>query len=230
MKSDLERRVDHVRYGRDKAASLVSGKPKSIAVPPSSSSSAPSESPADIIVKVVCKYRAELFFKVSRTTKLSKLFVAWTERMDTSGGVGGVGEKPKPAAGNGMTFLFSHHGRPLSPDRTADAYAIEDNDEILAVEMMDLTTDDVVCICNFSLISGRPDTDYFNRKKYPQIIANVYKNTGRTIHTSACTALILAVSSILTQYSNLTHSGRSELWKTYSMACKLTVFPPFSIC
>ncbi|KAH9947130.1 hypothetical protein B0H21DRAFT_364355 [Amylocystis lapponica] len=37
----------------------------------------------DIVVRVVCKYRAELYFKISRKTKLSRLFNAWTERMES---------------------------------------------------------------------------------------------------------------------------------------------------
>lgn len=40
----------------------------------------------DIVVKVVCRYRAELFFKISRKTKLSRLFNAWTDRMEKTGG------------------------------------------------------------------------------------------------------------------------------------------------
>ncbi|KAI6120653.1 hypothetical protein EDD16DRAFT_827472 [Pisolithus croceorrhizus] len=42
----------------------------------------------DIVVKVVCRYRAELFFKISRKTKFSRLFNAWTDRM-----AGTVGKK-----------------------------------------------------------------------------------------------------------------------------------------
>ena len=38
----------------------------------------------DIVVRVVCKYRAELYFKISRKTKLARLFNAWTERMETN--------------------------------------------------------------------------------------------------------------------------------------------------
>ena len=30
----------------------------------------------DIVVRVVCKYRAELYFKISRKTKLARLFNA----------------------------------------------------------------------------------------------------------------------------------------------------------
>ena len=40
----------------------------------------------DIVVRVVCKYRAELYFKISRKTKLARLFNAWTDRMETTGG------------------------------------------------------------------------------------------------------------------------------------------------
>ncbi|KAI6031450.1 hypothetical protein BKA83DRAFT_6300 [Pisolithus microcarpus] len=114
----------------------------------------------DIVVKVVCRYRAELFFKISRKTKFSRLFNAWTDRM-----AGTVGKKAdgKLSAGprgtlNGsaktdaasthtanssssmsMQFIFSHNGRTLYPDQTPEEQGVEDNDEILAVELMDLT-------------------------------------------------------------------------------------------
>ena len=100
----------------------------------------------DIVVKVHCKYRAELFFKISRKTKLSRLFNAWTERMETNvassaaaaSGVNAVGAGPVAAAGkkgasslvngtaaaasapagpNAMQFVFSHGGRTLEPVR-----------------------------------------------------------------------------------------------------------------
>ncbi|KAH9897756.1 hypothetical protein C8Q73DRAFT_370629 [Cubamyces lactineus] len=61
----------------------------------------------DIVVRVVCKYRAELYFKISRKTKLSRLFNAWTERMETNMNGGGSAVSASPAgastvsAGNG---------------------------------------------------------------------------------------------------------------------------------
>ncbi|KAI5118264.1 hypothetical protein M0805_008198 [Coniferiporia weirii] len=151
----------------------------------------------DIVVKVVCKYRAELFFKISRKTKLSRLFVAWTDRMEnntlaalrkagvpiagtvgagtgiqlngsavptqrngsigssTSGGGGGSSDAASihsngsahssNATTNGvsppppMSFLYTHQGRSLDPEMTVEEAGIEDADEILAVELMDLT-------------------------------------------------------------------------------------------
>jgi len=150
----------------------------------------------DIVVKVVCRYRAELFFKISRKTKLSRLFGAWTERMETGVGVGpgmgaglgltlgkrgdvGVGGKVPAAAaqpngtaktdaastgsssssGSGsnssgsvsgpntssssqsMQFIFTHNGRSVDSDQTPEEAGMEDGDEILAVELMDLTED-----------------------------------------------------------------------------------------
>ena len=109
----------------------------------------------DIVVKVVCKYRAELFFKISRKTKLSKLFSAWTDRMEgkkeevkvspqgavASAQVNGTTKADgaiTPSA-NSMQFIFSHSGRTLEPDQTPEEAGIEDGDVILAVEMMDLT-------------------------------------------------------------------------------------------
>jgi hypothetical protein len=102
----------------------------------------------DIVIKVVCKYRAELYFKISRKTKLSRLFNAWTERMD--GNSSGKKEKRETQENDvreeraSMMFLFTHMGRGVEPDETPEDAGMEDGDEILAVEMMDLTKDDAV--------------------------------------------------------------------------------------
>lgn len=108
----------------------------------------------DIVVKVNCKYRAELFFKISRKTKLSRLFNAWTERMESGVaplGKSKAGEKNGAAAVNGidkagsattpgsMQFVFTHAGRVLEAHQTPEEAGMEDGDEILSVEMMDLT-------------------------------------------------------------------------------------------
>ena len=126
----------------------------------------------DIVVKVICKYRAELFFKISRKTKLSRLFNAWTERMETGatplkkgeaktangGGGGGAAavngttgpDKASAPTPGSMQFLFTHAGRMLEAQQTPEEALMEDGDEILAVEMMDLTdgagTEEVVSI------------------------------------------------------------------------------------
>jgi len=114
----------------------------------------------DIVVKVVCRYRAELFFKISRKTKLSRLFNAWTDRMEGTAAKKGEGKAPTgtgahpngPAKSevasthcwnststSSMQFIFSHNGRTLDADHTPEEQGIEDGDEILAVELMDLT-------------------------------------------------------------------------------------------
>jgi len=116
----------------------------------------------DIVVKVVCRYRAELFFKISRKTKLSRLFNACTDRMERpavgkkgSGGNDGAGgnlmngsAKSEAAStqpsGSAITsptmqFIFTHNGRSLEAEQTPEEAGMEDGDEILAVEMMDLT-------------------------------------------------------------------------------------------
>lgn len=90
----------------------------------------------DIVVKVVCKYRAELFFKINRKTKLSRLFNAWTDRMEGSPQPKKSGTPTPPQ----MQFLFTYMGRTLHVEETPEEACIEDGDEILAVEMMDLTT------------------------------------------------------------------------------------------
>ncbi|KAL5533653.1 hypothetical protein ACEPAG_113 [Sanghuangporus baumii] len=136
----------------------------------------------EIVVKVVCKYRAELFFKINRKMKLSRLMDAWTERMEGSTSPSlsrkAIG-KGNTAASNGlstpngagkgndtasiksdasiqsggavngavagaatsarMTFEFFHQGRTLDPEVTIEEAGIESQDEILAVEFMDLT-------------------------------------------------------------------------------------------
>ncbi|KAG6814156.1 hypothetical protein H0H92_002151 [Tricholoma furcatifolium] len=113
----------------------------------------------DIVVKVVCRYRAELFFKISRKTKLSRLFEAWTDRMEQPtvrkkgtviDGLGGLNGSAAFDAANAhqasgssavptMQFIFTHNGRSVDADQTPEEAGIEDGDEILAVEMMDLT-------------------------------------------------------------------------------------------
>ncbi|KAH0838070.1 hypothetical protein J3R83DRAFT_6311 [Lanmaoa asiatica] len=116
----------------------------------------------DIVVKVVCRYRAELFFKISRKTKLSRLFNAWTDRMEGTAAKKGDG---KTVTGTGahfngsaksevasthswnstttssVQFIFSHNGRTLDAEHTPEEQGMEDGDEILAVELMDLTED-----------------------------------------------------------------------------------------
>ncbi|TFK56628.1 hypothetical protein OE88DRAFT_1670045 [Heliocybe sulcata] len=116
----------------------------------------------DIVVKVVCRYRAELFFKISRKTKLSRLFNAWTDRMETSTSkkvesvkagtsagsasnaqVNGTAKPDGNAApsshASSMQFIFSYGGRMLEADQTPEEAGMEDGDEIYAVELMDLT-------------------------------------------------------------------------------------------
>jgi hypothetical protein len=115
----------------------------------------------DIVVKVVCRYRAELFFKISRKTKLVKLFAAWTDRMETGGSGGGSGKKAgeptrassrlvngvvpgapvasPSSAVSGANFIFTHSGRQVDAEQTPEEVGMEDGDEILSVELMDLT-------------------------------------------------------------------------------------------
>lgn len=101
----------------------------------------------DIVVKVVCKYRAELFFKISRKTKLSRLFNAWTERMDLASDDGKQVE-PKGSKGGPNPipphFLFTYRGRVVESIQTPEEIGLEESDEILAVEMLDLTRPDTV--------------------------------------------------------------------------------------
>ena len=111
----------------------------------------------NIVVRVHCKYRAELYFKISRKTKLAQLFSAWTERMEfgTVKGAKATSAPTLPSSGaalstsangsNGavgkttMQFIFTHAGHSLEADQTPEEAGIEDGDVILAVEIMDLT-------------------------------------------------------------------------------------------
>ncbi|EGN93091.1 hypothetical protein SERLA73DRAFT_126821 [Serpula lacrymans var. lacrymans S7.3] len=114
----------------------------------------------DIVVKVVCRYRAELFFKISRKTKFSRLFNAWTDRMESTGGKKSEGKSGSgvnaqmngsaksdaastqttgPLVSSSMQFVFTHNGKTVDSDQTPEEAGMEDGDEILAVELMDLT-------------------------------------------------------------------------------------------
>lgn len=111
----------------------------------------------DIVVKVVCRYRAELFFKISRKTKLSRLINSWTERMERTGGkpsdtngTGSMNGSAKAEAAStaytgssapnsGVQFIFTFNGRILEADQTPEEIGIDEGDEIVAVELMDLT-------------------------------------------------------------------------------------------
>lgn len=137
----------------------------------------------DIVVKVVCKYRAELFFKISRKTKLSRLFNAWTERMEsgvttamrridaksplppTPPQVNGTGRSDAgsvsssgSASKSSVQFIFTHAGRTLESEQTPEDAGMEDGDEILAVELMDLTdgpgTEIVVCVIASDIVEN----------------------------------------------------------------------------
>lgn len=155
MKSEIERRVDDVKSRRDnlrdqlKNPLFPNSSPLSKNATYIESGDKPSSaSKSEVIIKVVCKYRSELFFKVSRKTKLGRLFNAWTARMNSATpsqhspdadqkGVSSNAGKPASR----MEFLFSHHGRSLDGHLTAEDASIEDDDVIVAVEIMDLTED-----------------------------------------------------------------------------------------
>jgi len=114
----------------------------------------------DIVVKVNCLYRAQLFFKISRKTKLSRLMTSWTERMERTRGQLGdtkVDERigsmsgfvqseaastqhsGPPTSNSPMQFIFTFNGRRVEEDQTPEEIGIDDGDEFLAVELMDLT-------------------------------------------------------------------------------------------
>jgi len=121
----------------------------------------------DILVKISCKYRAEVFFKVGRKKRLSALFDVWTNRMEgqdlpplrktSSNGPGAqVNGAPSVKGGSDaasiqsitsshsacppLSFVFTHQGRTLDSNLTIAEAGIEDGDELIAIELMDLTS------------------------------------------------------------------------------------------
>ncbi|KAG8976948.1 hypothetical protein FRB90_008994, partial [Tulasnella sp. 427] len=124
MKEEMERRLEQVRKKETKTR----------------------EAP-DIVIKVVCRYRAELYFKIPRKATLSRVFNTWTARMDSmSSSKDGApaagtssGDNLNEAAMPQTNFIFLHMGRTISPDQTPEELDMEAGDEILAVELMDLT-------------------------------------------------------------------------------------------
>lgn len=135
MKEEMERRLEQVKRKEKKTR----------------------EAP-DIVVKVICKYRAELLFKISRKAKLSRLFNTWTERMASmSSSKNNDSVKNRATNGTGVTsgdgtdvttpptnFVFLYLGRTISQEQTPEELDMEGGDEILAVEMMDLTDESAV--------------------------------------------------------------------------------------
>jgi hypothetical protein len=150
----------------------------------------------DIVVKLVCRYRAELCFKISRKTKLSRLFRAFTDRMEDPGKkVDGNNTISKVEATKDQTsvakpsiqFIFTHNGRTLDDDQTSEDVGIEDKDEILAVELMDLTEnpEDVrewVRYPNFSFpMSRKQSTRYPILSMYRKSMWNPEESLSRRI-------------------------------------------------
>jgi hypothetical protein len=162
----------------------------------------------DIVIKVVCRYRAELFFKISRKTKLSRLFIAFTERMEEPGrkldGHGSVAKVEATKESNYTTkpniqFIFTHNGRSLDEEQTPEDVGMEDQDEILAVELMDLTenAEDVeewVRGARSSLFLSRKQNVkhktslLIHRKNMWSLNKNDSRRTGMTTHKSRFTS------------------------------------------
>lgn len=161
----------------------------------------------DIVVKVVCRYRAELFFKVSRKTKFSRLFNAWTDRMEATGGKKDEGKtavsskqmngsaKSEAAsthtagstASSSMQFIFSHNGRTIDVDQTPEEQGVEDGDEILAVELMDLTEgpglDDWVS-GDMNHVRNRGEEVHDHRKNCQSLVVSDSRRIGQMIPKS----------------------------------------------
>jgi len=189
----------------------------------------------DIVVKVVCRYRAELFFKISRKTKFSRLFNAWTERMASSGGKKGDGKSTAGPYGtlNGpvrsdaasthtansanssssMQFIFTHNGRTLHADQTPEEQGVEDNDEIVAVELMDLTEGPGLDEWVSGLASGFSDANKEPRMRCLDLGAKNSKKTGRMTPLSKYTL------ETLTAPYTCPFLELGAPWRKYLMAC-----------
>ncbi len=152
----------------------------------------------DILVKISCKYRAEVFFKVGRKKRLSALFDVWTNRMEgqdlpplrkTSSNGSGAQVNGAPSVKGGsdaasiqsitsthstcppLSFVFTHQGRTLDSNFTIAEAGIEDGDELIAIELMDLTSpvpDDAVSSPSF-LIEFAMLSPPYRRKSWKQI-------------------------------------------------------------
>ncbi|QRV80437.1 hypothetical protein RhiJN_08452 [Ceratobasidium sp. AG-Ba] len=131
----FEKARDEINQVKDELVQRQLARPPFFARKPLQENGA--QQPADIVVKVVCKFRAELFFKISRKTKLTRLFTAWESRMEVSPEPHGKKQSRKSA-----NFIFTHAGRTVDWDQTPDEAGIENNDVIMAVELMDLTLAD----------------------------------------------------------------------------------------
>jgi hypothetical protein len=73
-----------------------------------------------------------------------------------------------------MQFLFTHMGRSLEADQTPEDAGMEDGDEILAVEMMDLTGPEVVGVSSvFQTLLSNP-----KRMRFPSKSGRESRRTG----------------------------------------------------
>lgn len=120
-----------------------------------------------------------MFFKVGRKKRLSALFDVWTNRMEsqdlpplrkTSSNGSGAQVNGAPSVKSDaasiqsatsttvpLSFIFTHQGRTLDASLSIAEAGIEDGDELIAIEMMDLTgpvPDDAVSFpCSLAVVS-----------------------------------------------------------------------------
>lgn len=64
------------------------------------SSTTPAANGGTLCVKVVCRYRAELYFKMTRQTKFERLFKVWASRMDLPPPASATIDEDKAASGD----------------------------------------------------------------------------------------------------------------------------------
>jgi len=153
----------------------------------------------EIVVKVVCRYRAELFFKISRKTKMSRIMTAWTLRMELERekkldpensvieGILHTGKlDPNNLPPTEIQFLFMHNGRKIDPESSAEDNGMEEGDEIVAIELMDLTrggsAEDWV---SFSDTALERHSNPIVRRSMSSLSSRKLRRTGRTILKSA---------------------------------------------
>ncbi|CAE6452991.1 unnamed protein product [Rhizoctonia solani] len=165
----VQRQMAHPRFFAQSGMDLSGRKPLV---------SGAQQQPSDIVVKVVCKFREELFFKINRKTKLTRLFSTWESRMDAASSDKKAGRTP---------FIFTHAGRTIDWESTPDQAGIENNDVIMAVELMDLTL-------------AEPDDSIAAKPKIPKHVPEDEADATRAVEEMLDIVVRERLKDVLRQY------------------------------
>lgn len=116
---------------------------------------APPPASNHITFVISSRYRRPLWFKVHRLNKLSSVFSNWLDRQEDSTVPADqpvitpkASKKARLAAINAAAaappkpkFVFTHAGEVIDSTMTASEVGLNDNDEMVAFELVDLTED-----------------------------------------------------------------------------------------